>query len=82
MPKRENTSLNSLENVFSERTPKTYSDEELLGVIRSPDTLAEKDKAEQLLILGEIAQKMQSSEDFKRKVLEEIGKLRQKPSQI
>lgn len=76
MSKNEKIKFNDLENVFGEKSPEAYSDEELLGVIRSPNLLAERGKTEQILIVGTILEKMQSSEDFKRRVLEEIEKSR------
>jgi hypothetical protein len=81
MTKREKVNFTNLENVFPEKGRKSYTNEELLSVIRNPGSLVEKDEAERLLIIGAIVELMQSSEDFKRKVLEEIVKSRQKPHQ-
>ena len=78
MTKRENTDFNSLEDVFSEKPPKTYTEEELLNIARNPDLLDEKGEGEQVIIVVTIARQMQASEDFKRKVLEEIEKSRKK----
>ena len=78
MTKRENTDFNSLEDVFSEKSPKTYTEEELLNIARNPDLLDEKGEGEQVIIVVTIARQMQASEDFKRKVLEEIEKSRKK----
>jgi hypothetical protein len=79
MPSRE-TILKRLVNVFSDKSPRVYSDEELLGVFRNPDLLGEKDKAEKLLMVGAIAERMSSSADFKRKMLEEIKSSGNKPT--
>ena len=78
MTKREKINFSNLRGVFSEQAPKSYTEDELLSVIRNPDSLAKKGKAEQLLMIGAIIQQMQVSEDFRREVLEEIAKPRQK----
>jgi hypothetical protein len=76
MVKREKINFINLEKVFPEKDHKSYTDEELLSVIKNPGSLAEKDETERLLIIEAVAEQMQSSEDFKRKVLEEIAKSR------
>ena len=78
MQKRERFRLTDLEKVITEKEPKSYSEEELLNIIRNPQELAQKDEVEQLLMVGAIAEKMNSSQDFKRRVMEEIRKARPK----
>ena len=80
MAKGEKINFTDLNGAFSEKGPKSYTEEELLGIIRSPDALAKKGKAEQLLIFGAIVKQMQVSEVFRREVLEELEKSRQKPT--
>ena len=79
MANREKIHFSNLKDVFSKEAPKSFTEEELLSVIRSPDSLVKKDKAEQLHILGAILRQMQISEKFRTIVLEEIDRPRQKP---
>ena len=74
MPKYEKIKFSELINVFSEKPPRIYSDGELLEVVRSPSLLSEINESEQLRVVGAITERMQSSEDFRRRVLEEIEK--------
>ena len=74
MPKNEKIKFADLINVFSENPPRVYSDGELLEVVRSPNLLSEINESEQLRVVGAITERMQSSEDFRRRVLEEIEK--------
>ena len=74
MPKNEKIKFADLINVFSEKPPRIYSDGELLEVVRSPSLLSEINESEQLRVVGAITERMQSSEDFRRRVLEEIEK--------
>lgn len=79
MSKRETINVNNLENAFSDYTSRVYSEEELLGFIKNPNQLDEKNKLEQLIILGKIGEMVRASGDFKKKVLEVIEKSWFKP---
>lgn len=78
MTKRENTDFSNLEDVFSEKPPKSYTEGELLDIIRNPDLLDQRAEGEQVIIAATIARLMLDSEDFKTKVLEEMEKSRKK----
>jgi hypothetical protein len=79
MSKKGKEFIDRLESIFSEHPSRDFSDEELLAVIREPGILAEKGMSEQILLVGEIVERMGSSEEFKKRVLGEITTLRQKP---
>lgn len=79
MIKREKLNFTDLKDAFSEKPSRTYTEDELLSVFRNPETLVDMEKGEQILIFGAIARQMQSSEDFRRKVLEAVEKMPHKP---
>lgn len=80
MAKREKIIFTSLENVFSKKAPKPYSEDELLSFVRDPESLAQKDKAEQTQIVTALAEQMSSSKDFLKRVADEITRRRQNPN--
>jgi len=74
MPKGE-IKFEDLDKVFSDQENVEISDDQLLELVKKPKEIAEKTEAEQIAFWKRVAERMNSSESFKKDVYSAIDSI-------